>query len=66
MIRLPPKVLVRMQSDPGFGIAPLDGQHAIRMSQVPRLAAVPLLQAGEHELGAHSAVAEQRIFRNRV
>ena len=43
----------------GFGIAALDAQHLFGMRQVPLFAAVALFQAGEHQLGAHGAVAEQ-------
>ena len=57
MMREPPKVLVRMQSDAGVGVAALDGEHAFGMGEVPCFAAVALFQAGEHELRAHGAVA---------
>ena len=40
-------------------VPPLDREHAFGMGQVPSLAAGALLQAGEHELGAHGAVANQ-------
>ena len=43
-----------------FGVAALDRQHALGVSQVPGLAAVPLLEPGDHQLRAHGAVAEQR------
>ena len=45
---------------PRLRVAPLDGQHALGMSQVPRLAAVALLEPGDHQLRAHRSVAEQR------
>ena len=66
MMREPPKVLVRMQSDAGLGIAALDGQHPLRMREVPCLAAVALLQSGQHQLRAHGAVAEQGPLPDRV
>ena len=49
-----------------LGVAALDGQHPLGMRQVPRLAAVSLLEPGDHELRAHGAVAEQRPFQERV
>ena len=60
MIRLPPNVLVRMQSRAGLGVAALDAEHALGVREVPLLAAVALLEPGDHELRAHRAVAEQR------
>ena len=50
---------------PGLGVAALDRQHALGVRQVPRLAAVALLEPGDHELRAHRAVAEQRPFLER-
>ena len=44
----------------GLDVAALDGEHSLGMRQIPGLAAIALLQAGEHELRAHRAVAEQR------
>ncbi len=45
---------------PGLGVAPLNGQHALGMGEVPGLAAVALLQAGQHQLRAHGSIAQQR------
>ncbi len=50
----------------GLGVAPLDRQHALGVGQVPGLAAIALLEPGDHELRAHRAVAEQRPFSNLV
>ena len=44
----------------GLDVAALDGEHALRMGEIPLLAAVALLQAGEHQLRAHRAVADER------
>ena len=44
----------------GLDVASLNREHALGMRQVPRLAAVALLEARQHQLRAHRAVAEQR------
>ena len=49
----------------GLGIAPLDREHALGMREIPGFAAVALLEAGEHQLSAHRAVAEQGPFFDR-
>src|SRR5581483_8138716 len=43
----------------GLGVAPLDREHAVGMREIPRFAARALFKAGEHELRAHRAVADQ-------
>jgi hypothetical protein len=60
MMRDPPNVFVMMQSTRLACFA--DRQHALGMGQVPRLAAVALLESRDHQLRAHRAVAEQRPF----
>jgi hypothetical protein len=45
---------------PRLGVAALDAEHLVRVGHVPQLAAVPLHEAGVHELSAHGAVAEER------
>ena len=50
----------------GLGIAALDGQHPLRMRQVPGFAAVSLFESGQHQLRAHGSVAEERARANRV
>jgi hypothetical protein len=41
----------------GLGVAPLDGQHPLGVSQIPRLPATALLEPCQHQLGAHRAIA---------
>src|SRR5436189_65959 len=36
----------------------LDGEHPLRMRQIPGFAAVALLEPGQHQLRAHGAVAD--------
>ncbi len=48
----------------GVGVAALDGEDFFGMGEIPFLAAVSLEEAGEHELGAHRAVADERAIRN--
>ena len=49
----------------GLGVAPLNGQDPLGVGEVPLLAAVALLQAGEHQLRAHGAIAEERALLER-
>jgi hypothetical protein len=51
---------------PCFRIAPLDRQHALGLRQVPRLSAIALLQARDHQLCAHGAIAQQRARSNHM
>src|ERR1019366_3446977 len=37
----------------GLDVTPLDGQHSLRVRQVPFLATVALLETGQHQLRAH-------------
>jgi len=46
MMRLAPKVLVKMQSEAGFSISSLDFQYAIRMIDVPGFTTVPGCKSG--------------------
>ena len=43
-----------------LGVAALDAEHLVGVRQVPGLAAAALFEAGQHELRAHGAVADQR------
>ena len=40
--------------------AALDGEHPLRMGEIPGFAAFSLSQSGNHQLSTHCAVAEQR------
>ena len=58
-----PRTAERVRDDavgPGLSVAPLDGQHTLRVSQVPGLAATALLEPRHHELSAHRTIPEQR------
>src|SRR5439155_24598712 len=46
----------------GLDITPLDRQHALRVREVPELAAAALFQAGQHELRAHCPIADETAF----
>ena len=46
----------------GFHVTALDGQNALRVGQVPEFAAGAAFKAGEHELRAHGAVADEAAF----
>ena len=43
----------------GLDVTPLDLQHAVGMGQIPHFAAAALFEAGQHELRAHRAVADE-------
>jgi hypothetical protein len=43
----------------GLHITSLNGEHSLRMYEIPCLAALALFQSGEHELCAHGPIAEQ-------
>src|SRR5208282_4501816 len=46
----------------GFHVTALDREDAVRVCQVPEFAAGAVFKAGEHELGAHRAVADVAAF----
>ena len=43
----------------GFDVAFLNGQHTLRVGEIPQFAAGAAFQAGEHELCAHGSVADE-------
>lgn len=50
----------------GFGVAALDLEDAFRVGEVPVFATAALFEAGEHELGAHGAVADEAAVADEV
>jgi hypothetical protein len=43
----------------------LNRENAFGMSHVPHFTAIPLLEAGEHELRAHRTIADETTFKDR-